>query len=79
MGDIEKELMKYNNLKSVLLSVARCIDCCEKQDVCFYQDLAITYSEQLKKFQDFIKKEYGVDPYCNQCIPEELHDSQKLT
>ncbi|MFD0768954.1 hypothetical protein ACFQZ1_08530 [Bacillus sp. CGMCC 1.60114] len=79
MGDIEKDLMKYNDLKTVLLSVARCIDCCEDQYVCFYQDLAISYSEQLKKFQDFIKQEYGVDLCCNQCIPKDEQESKRLT
>ncbi|MBJ7950110.1 hypothetical protein [Bacillus cereus group sp. N24] len=79
MENIEKDLIKHNNLKTVLLSVARCIDCCEEKDVCFYQDLAITYSEQLKKFTDFIKQEYGVDLCCNQCLSEEQQDPERLT
>ncbi|WP_033714495.1 hypothetical protein [Bacillus cereus] len=68
MNAIEKELIKYNSLKSDLISIAKCIDYCEEQDVCFYQDLAISYSERLKKFHDFIQKQYGINTCCSKCI-----------
>ncbi|MET7021794.1 hypothetical protein [Bacillus mycoides] len=68
MNGIEKDLVKYNNLKSDLLSIAKCIDCCEEKDVCFYQDLAIAYSERLKNLHDFINTEYGVNTCCSKCF-----------
>ncbi|MFF1995378.1 hypothetical protein ACFVWC_30100 [Bacillus mycoides] len=71
MGDIEHDLKKYNNLKTDLLSIAKCIDCCEQEDICFYQDLAIIYSERLRKLNDFIRKEYGLDVCANKCLPKD--------
>ncbi|MED1559487.1 hypothetical protein [Bacillus paramycoides] len=73
MKEIEKELLKYNNLKSDLISIARYIDCCEEKDICFYQDLAITYSERLKKLHEFIQTEYGISSCCNKCMQQETN------
>lgn len=76
MEKIEKELMKYNTLRSDLLSISKCINCCEEKDVCFYQDLAISYSERLKKLHEFIQLEYGISACCSACI-DAKHNEEK--
>ncbi|MCM3358146.1 hypothetical protein [Psychrobacillus sp. MER TA 171] len=65
MRKIEDDIIKYNDLKTDLLNIGKCIDCCEEDEKCFYQDLAITYSIRLKNFQHFIEREYGLKCCCS--------------
>lgn len=57
---IEKELIKYILLKKDLLETSRYIKYCAEQDACFYQDLAIFYSNRLKDFEKFLNENYGI-------------------
>ncbi|ASI76638.1 hypothetical protein OCD85_06490 [Bacillus pacificus] len=66
MNEIENELKRYNELKRDLMTVAKCIDCCKEEDVCFYQDLAMVYTTKLHSFLDFIEKQHEVSIFCMQ-------------
>lgn len=65
MTKIEEKLMQINNLKLDLMNIGRCIDSCAANEICYYQDLAITYSMRLKKLKEFINQEYGVNICCD--------------
>ncbi|WIY58996.1 hypothetical protein [Bacillus arachidis] len=64
MNKIEKELKRYNELKKDLMTITKCLDYCQADDVCFYQDLAMVYTNKLQSFHNFIEKEYGVSIFC---------------
>ncbi|MGN4444938.1 hypothetical protein ACTFOB_08500 [Bacillus cereus group sp. MYBK79-1] len=70
MKEIEKELKRYNELKRDLMTVTKCIECCQEDDICFYQDLARVYTNKLQAFHNFIEKEYGVSIFCTEKVSE---------
>lgn len=64
---IEKDFLKYNNLKLELLRIVQCIDCCQdKWEEEMYQNIAIEYSKELRNLKEFIEQEYHIS-LCNCC------------
>jgi hypothetical protein len=67
---IEKELQKYNQIKTDLLKMAKCIDACtEKSEEEFYQNLCLEYSKELKNIKKTIEESYNVK-ICSCCKVE---------
>lgn len=67
MAEIEEKVKKYNQVKTDLLRVVKCIDCCtEAEEKEFYQDVAVSYSKELKRIKGTIKSVYGID-LCGCC------------
>ena len=67
---IEKEFSKYNQLKIDLLKVSKCIECCKENEKGFYQEIAFSYSTELKKFKKFIGETYGIN-LCDCCCMDD--------
>lgn len=67
---IEDEVLKYSKLKSDLLKIVRCIDCCTNENEKeMYQNIALEYSKGLKSLHNSIQKEYQIT-FCSCCYIE---------
>ncbi|MBY0065215.1 hypothetical protein H7K08_25745 [Priestia aryabhattai] len=66
MKKIEERVTKYNEIKIDLIKISQCIDCCNDDEKEIYQDIALTYSKQLKSIKESIEKIYNID-LCNCC------------
>ncbi|MEC2277228.1 hypothetical protein ACPCXE_06385 [Bacillus velezensis] len=61
MEPIEKSLNHYYKLKCDLLILARQLNSCEAMDKELYQDMALCYSEHLKKMNKILEEEFGLN------------------
>ena len=66
MAEIEEKVKVYNQVKIDLMKVFRCIDCCGEEEKEIYQDIALTYSKQLKSIKESIESIYSVE-VCGCC------------
>lgn len=60
MDLLEKQLIKYNELKTEFLRVVKKIDSCELKEQPLYQRVALEYADYLKKFKSLLKQKYGI-------------------
>ncbi|MGN4667868.1 hypothetical protein ACTFRP_18890 [Bacillus cereus group sp. MYBK234-1] len=56
----EKQLIKYNALKSEWLYIVRKLDVCEQEERELYQNIALEYANYLKKFDSILKLKFGI-------------------
>lgn len=67
---LEKDLKKYNQIKTDLLKMSKCIECCEQDnEKAMYQNVTIEYSKELKQLQKSLEATYGVK-LCSCCKVE---------
>ncbi|MED4286314.1 hypothetical protein P4679_30740 [Priestia megaterium] len=65
MEAIVEKVKKYNQIKMDLMKIAKCIDCCtEVEEKEFYQDVAVSYSKEMKRIKGTIEDTYGIQ-ICN--------------
>ncbi|MES9699975.1 MULTISPECIES: hypothetical protein [Bacillus] len=58
---LEKDLKKYNQIKTDLLKMSKCIECCEQENErVMYQNVTMEYSKELKQLQKALEATYGV-------------------
>lgn len=60
MDLLEKQLIKYNELKTEFLRVVKKIDSCEPKEQPLYQRVALEYTDYLKKFKSLLNQKYGI-------------------
>ncbi|PRT15859.1 hypothetical protein C6360_27330 [Bacillus wiedmannii] len=72
MDTITDSIQRYNDLKINLLNIIKCIDHCPDAEKGFYRDVALIYSNHLKKMQEEIEKIHHFK-FCN-CLPSEKID-----
>lgn len=66
MAEIEEKVKIYNQVKIDLMKVFQCIDCCNDDEKEIFQDIALTYSKQLKSIKKSIESIYGIE-VCGCC------------
>ncbi|RFT66225.1 hypothetical protein D0U04_14655 [Bacillus clarus] len=64
MDNLNNSLNQYNQLKIDLLTIVKCIDYCSLAEKEIYQNLALSYSNELKILQNILEKEYNIK-FCN--------------
>lgn len=68
---MEKEIVKYNRIKTELIKLAQCIDkCTENREKEFYQNICLEYSKELKNLKSAIEESYNIK-ICNCCNNEQ--------
>lgn len=67
--DMEYKINKYNQIKTELLKMSKCIEYCEASEVERYQDICLEFSKELKEMKKHIESTYGIE-ICNCCVPE---------
>ncbi|MEY9980600.1 phosphoglycerate-specific signal transduction histidine kinase [Lysinibacillus sp. RC79] len=69
MNNIEYKLRKYNQIKTDLLKISKCLEHCDKAQKELYQNVCIEYSMELKKIKNSLESVYDVKIF--QCCSEE--------
>lgn len=79
METIVEKVKKYNQIKMDMMRIVKCIDCCtENEEKEFYQNVAISYSKELRRVKGAIEDTYGIQ-ICNCCaLSIELPPLSKL-
>ena len=57
---MEDNIIKYNKIKTDLLKMSKCIECCEASEVELYQDICIEFSKELKEIKKQIELTYDI-------------------
>jgi len=63
---LEERVTEYNQVKSHLMKIAQCIDCCSEEEKEIYQDIALNRSKQLRSIKESIESIYGIE-LCGCC------------
>jgi len=63
---LEESVTEYNKVKSDLMKISQCIDCCNEDKKEFYQDIALDHSRQLREIKESIESIYGIE-LCGCC------------
>ncbi|MED3778031.1 hypothetical protein ABEP13_15290 [Geobacillus stearothermophilus] len=65
--EVDQILKSYMQLKTDLLKIAQCIDCCAEEEKEHYRTEALHYSKKLKKLKETIEETYGLK-ICQCCF-----------
>ncbi|MED2777975.1 hypothetical protein P4278_33385 [Bacillus thuringiensis] len=57
---LEKQLIKYNTLKSEWLHSVRKLDVCDREEQELYQNIALEYANYFKNFDSVLKLQCGI-------------------
>ncbi|MGK8429769.1 hypothetical protein [Bacillus cereus] len=57
---LEKQLIRYNTLKSEWLHIVKKLDVCELEEQPLYQNIAFEYANYFKEFEFKLKLKYGI-------------------
>jgi hypothetical protein len=63
---LEERVTEYNQIKSDLMKISQCIDCCSEDKKEYYQDIALDRSKQLRSIKESIESIYGIE-LCGCC------------
>lgn len=67
MPKIEEKVVRYNQIKTDLLKIVKCIDCCNENEKDLYQNIAAEYSKELRRLKESIENVYGIE-LCGCCL-----------
>ena len=61
---LEENVKKYNKIKSDLLKMSKCIECCDPSEVSHFQDICKDYSQEMRDLKLQIESIYDIK-ICN--------------